>query len=158
DVLDSTLGISPLSFNGATMRGFHWVSAPSSRFHGLEVFAGQARPSLSLFDMNQGRVLGIIVPVAQGERWRVRAGMFAVSPGSERHLGNGGSGGTIWHLDGRYALTKQIAAEGEVAYAEGGLSWRARLDVQNSRLSATGEVSRLDRRSPLISIGVQPGG
>jgi hypothetical protein len=155
DILDSNLNISPLSFNGSTMRGFHMVSTAASPLQGIEIFAGQARPSLSLFDMNQGRVLGIVAPVVQGNSWRVRAGMFVASPGAKNKLGKGG---TVWHLDGRYAPTKDIALEGEAAYANGGLSWRARVDFKRGPLTGSGEIVRFDRGSPLISIGAQAGG
>lgn len=155
DVLDSNLSVSPLSFNGSMMRGIHVVSTATSPLRGIEVFAGQARPSLSLFDMNQGRVLGLVVPVAQGEFWRVRAGMFVASPGQNKQLSKGGA---VWHLDGRYTPHKDIAAEGEVAYANGALSWRARLDISHGPLTGHGEIIRFDRGSPLVSIGAQSGG
>lgn len=155
DILDSNLSVSPLSFNGSTMRGFHLISTSASPLQGIEIFAGQARPSLSLFDLNQGRVLGIVAPVAQGKSWRVRVGMFVASPGPGNKLGKGG---TVWHLDGRYAPTKDITVEGEVAYATGRLSWRARLDFKRGPLTGYGEIVRFDRRSPLISIGAQTGG
>jgi hypothetical protein len=155
DVLDSNLDVSPLSFNGSTMRGFHISSTPASPLRGVEIFVGQARPSFSLFDRDQGRVMGVVVPVAQGDLWRVRTGVFVASPGSENRLGKGG---TVWHLDGRYAPTKHIAAEGEVAYSSGGLSWRARMDFNRGPLAGSGEVVRFDRGSPLASIGAQAGG
>ena len=155
DILDSQISVSPLSFNGYTMRGFHLVSTRGSRLVGMEFFAGLARPSLSLFDMNQGRLTGVVLPVAQGETWQVRAGIFSVSPQQNNKLGNGG---TVWHLDGRYAPSKMVAAEGEVAFANGGLSWRGRLDLQTRTLIAYGEILKLDRRSPLVSIGAQGGG
>jgi hypothetical protein len=155
DILDSQINVSPLSFNGYTMRGFHVVSTRASRLRGMEIFAGLARPSLLFFDQNQGRVMGVVMPLAQGEFWRVRAGMFSVSPAQNNKLGRGG---TVWHLDGRYAPSKNLAAEGEVAYANAGLSWRARLDLQTKTLSASGEILRFDRGSPLVSIGAQGGG
>jgi hypothetical protein len=155
DILDSQINVSPLSFNGYTMRGFHLVSTPGSPLRGTEFFSGLARPSLSLFDMNQGRLTGVVLPIAQGEFWQVRAGIFSVSPQQNNKLG---SGGTVWHLDGRYAPSKMLAAEGEVAYANGGLSWRGRLDLQSRTFIAYAEILRLDRRSPLVSIGAQGGG
>lgn len=155
DILDSQINISPLSFDGYTMRGFHLVSAPTSRLRGIEFFAGLARPSLSLFDNNQGRVAGVVVPVAHGESWQVRAAFFKVSPQGDNRLG---SGGLVAQVNGRYAPSKNIAAEGELAYANGGLSWRARLDLQRGPINASGEIVRFDRRSPLVSIGAQSGG
>ena len=94
DVLDSQINITPLSFSGYVMRGFHLVSTPTSRFRGIEIFAGLARPSVSMFDMNQGRVMGAIVPIAKGEFWRVRAGMFSVYAGENNRL----EGRTVWNL------------------------------------------------------------
>lgn len=154
DILDSQVNISPLSFNNFTMRGFHLVSTEGSRLRGAELFAGLARPSLSLLDDSQGSLAGVILPVAQGETWRVRTGFMAVIPQSSNKLG---SGGTIWQVDGRYAPGKNITADGEAAYANGGLSWRARLDLRRGPFNAYGEIIRLDRRSPLISISAQPG-
>lgn len=159
DILDSQVNVSPLSFQGYMMRGLHIASANNSPLRGAEIFVGLARPSLSLFDLNRGRVLGIIKPLAQGKLWRVRAGVFSVSPGAEKDLdGKLSRGGTVWHLDGRYAPNSRLAAEAEVAYAKGGLSWRARLDLQLKNLAATGEILRFDRRSPLVSVGAQAGG
>jgi hypothetical protein len=155
DILDSQIIISPLSFNGYAMRGFHLVSTPSSQLRGMEFFAGLARPSLSFFDMNQGSLVGLVLPVAQGRFWRVRVGLFTVSPGQNNKLS---SGGTVGQIDARYEPTKNIMAEGELAYANGGLSWRARLDLRRGPINAYGEILRFDRRSPLISIGAQGGG
>jgi hypothetical protein len=155
DVLDSNVNISPLTFSGSQIRGFHFVSTLASRYKGTEFFAGQARPSNSLFDVNHGRVMGLVVPVAQGEFWRVRAGLLVTSPGKDTKLGHGG---TVWHLDGRYAPSEKLVADGEVAYANGGLSWRARVDLVRGPFTVYGELMRLDRRSPLISVGVQGGG
>jgi hypothetical protein len=155
DILDSQVNVSPLSFNGFTMRGLHVVSAANSPLRGVEFFAGFARPSQSLFEMNQGRLLGIVAPLAHGEFWRVRAGIFYAAPGQNNRLGNGG---TVWQLDGNYAPSKNFVSEGEVAYGNGGLSWRARLDLQSKHVIGFGEILRLDRRSPLVSIGAQAGG
>src|ERR1044071_6647979 len=154
DILDSQVNISPLSLNNFTMRGFHLVSTRGSRLRGVELFAGIARPSLSLLDDSHGWVAGLVLPLAQGETWRVRAGVMAVSP----QRGNGvGNGGTIWHIDGSYAPSGNIKVEGEAAYANGGLSWRARLDLRRGPFRAYGEIVRLDGRSPLVSICAQPG-
>jgi hypothetical protein len=155
DILDSQISISPLSFNGYTMRGLHLVSAPTSPLHGIEFFAGLARPSLSLFDNNQGRVAGVVVPLAHGESWQLSAAFFSVSPQKDNKLG---SGGMVAQINGRYAPGNIIATEGELAYANGGFSWRARLDLKRGPIKASGEIIRFDRRSPLISIGAQSGG
>jgi SdrD B-like domain/Pilus formation protein N terminal region len=155
DILDSQINISLLSFNGYTMRGLHVVSTSISPLRGVEFFAGFARPSQSLFEINQGRMLGMMVPVARGESWRVRAGVFYLSPGKNNNLG---SGGTVWQMVGRYAPNKNVATEGEVAYASRGLSWRGRLDLQSKHMIGFGEILRFDRRSPLVSIGAQGGG
>jgi hypothetical protein len=155
DILDSQINISPLSFNNYTMRGLHLVSAPTSRLHGIEFFAGLARPSLSLFDNNQGRVAGVVLPVAHGENWQVRTALFYVSPQEDNKLGRGGM---VAQVNARYAPSKNIAAEGELAYANGGVSWRTRLDLQRGPINATGEIVRFDSRSPLVTIGGQSGG
>lgn len=155
DLLDSEINLSSVSFNNYAMRGFHLVSSPDSQLRGVELFAGVARPALSFFDQNQGRLLGALVPVARSDKWQVRLGFFNVSPQQDNRLGRGG---TVWQLIGRYAANRNITAEGEAAYANGGLSWRARFDLISRPFNAYGEIFRLDRRSPLISIGVQPGG
>jgi len=155
DILDSQINVSLLSFNNYTMRGFHVVSAKTSALRGAELFAGQARPSLSLFEMNQGRVMGIVLPVAGGEFWSVRAGVFAVSPQQNNALA---SGGTVWQVNARYSPSNDTAAEGELAYANGGVSWRTKIDLRRGPVDAHAEILRFDRRSPLISVGAQAGG
>jgi SdrD B-like domain/Pilus formation protein N terminal region len=155
DILDSQINISPNSFNGYIMRGFHQTSTASSALRGTEFFAGIARPSLSFLDQNEGRVMGVLVPLTQGPSGRVRAGVFTVWPDRNNKLGNGG---TVFHVDARYAPSANLVTQGEVAYAKGGLSWRARLDLIHGPLTAYGEIARLNRNSPLISIGAQAGG
>ena len=155
DLLDSEINLSSVSFNNYAMRGFHMVSSPDSQLRGVELFAGVARPALSLFDKNQGRLLGAVLPVTRSDNWQVRIGFFNISPQQANRLGRGG---TVLQLIGRYAANKNITAEGEAAYANGGLSWRARFDLISKPFNAYGEIFRLDRRSPLISIGAQPGG
>ena len=155
DLLDSEINLSSVSFNNYAMRGFHMVSSPDSQLRGVELFAGVARPALSFFDQNRGRLMGVLVPVTRSDKWQVRIGVFNVSPQQDNRLGRGG---TVLQLIGRYAANKNITAEGEAAYANGGLSWRARFDLISRPFNAYGEIFRLDRRSPLISIGAQPGG
>jgi hypothetical protein len=155
DLLDSQINISPLSFENYAMRGFHFLSTPNSRLRGLEVFAGQAHPSLFLFDKEQGRLAGLQWPVAQGRSGRVRIGFVTVAPQQSK---NWGTGGTIWQIDAQYIAHENIEAEGEAAYAHGRLSWRTRVELRYGIVSLAGEIVRLDRRSPLISIGAQPGG
>lgn len=155
DFMDSQLSVSPLSFNNYAMRGLHLVSTPGSRLRGIEVFAGLARPSVSHPDDGRGRLAGVVLPLAQGESWRVRAGVLAVS--TQRDKG-AGAGGAVLQLDGRYAPGRNITAEGEAVYANGGLSWRARLDLRRNTFNASGEIVRSQRSSPLVSIGAQPGG
>lgn len=154
DVLDSQINSSALSFNNYTMRGVHVVSTPNSNLRGAEFFAGLARPSLSFFDNEQGRLAGAIAPVMQTKSWRVRAGIFTVLPKQDNKIG---SGGTVLHVSGTYALNKTVYAEGEADYSNGGISWRGRLDVQRKTFKAFGEILRLDKNSPFISIGAQPG-
>ena len=45
-----------------------------------------------------------------------------------------------------------------MAYANGGLSWRARLEIKLKEIGASGEIFRFDKDSPLNSIGAQTGG
>jgi SdrD B-like domain len=155
DLLDGELNLSPLTFDGYTMRGVHLSSTAGSRLRGLEFFAGLARPSLTLFDNHEGYVGGATLPVARGASWRVRAGMFAMT---SRREGINHAGGVVWHADGRYAPDERTRAEGELAFANGALSWRARLDLQRGPYIISGESLRLDRRSPLVQVGAQSGG
>lgn len=154
DLLDSELIVSPLSFNGYTMRGLHVLSAPDSRWRGVELFAGLARPSLTLLQ-NSGYLGGVILPVAGDKNWRLRAGVLAVA---SQHNSFGSKNGLVWQAISRYQPNDRTSADGEVAYAEGGLSWRVRLDLRRGPFTVNGETLRLDGRSPLVSIGAQAGG
>ncbi len=154
DLLDSQINLSTLSFNNYALRGFHLVSAPASQLHGAEFFAGLARPALSFFDKNEGRLMGAVLPIAQGHSWQLRGGVFLISPRQDNTLGGRG---IVWQVNGRYALHKNILVEGEVAYADGGFSGRARVDLISKSFNGYGEILRFDQRSPLISIGAQPG-
>lgn len=155
DLLDSVLDISRLGFSGYSLRGLHFVSTAKSRWRGLELFAGHARPQLTLFNQGEGRLAGAVLPIAQGGSWRIRTGVFLIMP--HRELA-GQPGGLVWHGDARYAPDERTTIEGEVAYANGGVSWRTRLDLRRGPFSFQGEMSRLDRRSPMIAIGAQSGG
>jgi hypothetical protein len=155
DLLDSELNVSPLSLTGYTMRGLHLVSTPDSRLRGAEFFAGLARPSFSLFKSNTGLIGGMIVPVARGDSWRLRAGVLAIA--SRGYSPSPGQGGFVWHADARYAPDDNTSAEADLDYANGSLSWRARLDARRGAFTIYGEALRLDRRSPLIGIGAQSG-
>ncbi|MBV9958477.1 MAG: pilus assembly protein N-terminal domain-containing protein, partial [Acidobacteria bacterium] len=156
DLLDSELDISQLSFNGYSLRGLHLVSTTDSRLRGLEVFAGMARPPLKLFGGQSGRVFGALVPlVSEKNGFRVRGGFFVASSGARQAAGRGGM---VWQADARYMPNEDTKAEAEVNYAEGGLSWRGALALRRGAFNFTGEAARLDRGSPLIGIGAQPGG
>jgi hypothetical protein len=161
DFLDSELRVSPLSFNNFAMRGFRLVTTPKSSLNndpskkGIEIFAGLARPSLTLYDNESGKFAGAMLPVASGETWQVRAGFIAIIPRKNNRYGRGG---TIFQSIGSYTPNKNFSADGEIAYANGGLSLRARLDLKFKQFGATGEIIRFDRDSPLNSIGAQPGG
>ncbi len=161
DFLDSQLKISSLSFNNFPMRGFHLVKASKSLSNsdtpakGVEIFAGLARPSLAFYDDTQGKIVGAIVPIAGSETWQVRSGFITVSPQKNNRVGRGG---TVLEFFGAYVPNKKFSAEGEIAYANGGLSWRARLDLKLRKYGAFGEITRFDKDSPLNSIGAQTGG
>ncbi|MBV9211725.1 MAG: hypothetical protein JOZ52_13885, partial [Acidobacteria bacterium] len=156
DLLDSDLDISQLSFNGYALRGLHLVSTSESRLRGLEVFAGMARPPLKLFGGQSGRVFGALVPLlAKKNGLSVRAGFFVASAG-ENQLS--GESGMVWQADARYRPNDDTKAEAEVNFAEGGLSWRAALALRRGAFNFTGEAARLDRHSPLVGVGAQPGG
>lgn len=154
DVMDSPLNLSALSFNNYTMRGFHLASAPESRLGGIELFAGLARPSVSLFDKDGGRVVGVFSPTLKKHSFSFRAGVFNIAP----EKNNRSEGGTIWQLSGAFAPTEAVTIEAEAAFAAGDLSWRARMDFRQKAYGVFGEITRFSPRSPLISIGAQPGG
>jgi len=156
DLLDSELDISRLSFAGYTLRGLHLNSTRASRWRGLELFAGTARRSLTLFDRGEGRMAGAALPLAEGQTWRVRAGAFFIS---QHRTSVVHESGAVMQIDARYfAPNEKTKAEAEAAYSNGALSWRARLDLRRGAFTFYGETSRLDRRSPFISIGAQSGG
>jgi hypothetical protein len=152
DALDSELDVSRLSFVNYTMRGAHFVSTPGSRWRGAELFAGAARPQPSFFNEGEGLLAGAFVPVLQDSGLRVRAGAFFISP---RRRESARKGGLVFQTEARYAPNAKTNAEAEAAYANGGLSWRTRLDLQLAALDFHGELFRLDPRSPLVGIGAQ---
>lgn len=161
DVLDSELEISPLGFSGYTLRGLHFVSTPESRWRGIEIFAGNARPQLTLFSKGEGRLAGAIVPLIGSKSLRIRSGIFFVAPSQNLVQLNGlnkAKSGLVVQTDVRYAPDDKTNAEGEMAYGNGGLSWRARLDLRHGAFNFNGDVSHLDSRSPMIAIGAQAGG
>jgi hypothetical protein len=155
DLLDSELNVSRLGFHNYTVRGPHLVLKSDSRWKGLEIFAGRARPQISLFNEGEGLLAGGLVPVAQSESWRLRVGAFFISPRGEQ---GGPDGGMVWHTDARYAPDEKTTAEAEIAYARGRVSWRAHLDLRRGPFNVNGEFFRLDPQSPLVGIGAQSGG
>jgi hypothetical protein len=159
DILDSALEISQLGFSGYLVRGPHFVSTRDSQWRGLELFAGNASPQLTLFNQGEGRIAGAIMPLTQSKSLRVRAGFFFVAA----HPRFGGPdnaashGGMVLHTDARYIPDERTNVEGEAAYANGGLSWRGKLDLRRGAFNFLGELSSLDRRSPMTAIGAQSG-
>lgn len=157
DVLDSTLEVSPLSISGYTMRGPHLVAAPGSALAGLDIFAGLASPVFGSFGAGQGRVVGALVPVAHTDAWRLRAGAIAISP-SERNPASLRTGGTILQMDALFTPSKDTRFFGELEYSNGGISGGAQLNLHRTAYDLSAGFSRLDRRSPLTSIGAQGAG
>jgi len=162
DILDSQVNLSTSSLNNYTMRGFHLSDVPKASVNGalekkgFEVFAGFSRPSFSLFDGSGGKLAGVIVPVASGETWQVRGGGIAVSPDNNFH--RSADGGVIGEVLAAFAPTRNISADGEIAFSRGDVSGRARVDLKFDRFGGTAEVTRSATSSPLNSIGAQPGG
>jgi len=160
DLLDSTLDFSQLGFSGYLLRGPHFVSTRDSRWRGLELFAGDASPRLTLFDHGQGRIAGALMPVLQTKSLRIRTGFFFISPSRVlTTLANATvpGGGFVLHSDVRYTPDDRTNVEGEAAYSNGGLSWRGKLDLRRGAFNFLGELSTLDRRSPMTAIGAQSG-
>jgi len=155
EVLDSEVNLSPLSLNGYTIRGFHLTTKNSSILHGAEFFAGLARPSLSLLDSGGGKVLGGTFSVKTTKHLNIRAGAVMVTPALESR---GASGGVSSIVTADYSLNEETSAGGEVAYGNGGMSWRGRFAMHQGPLFFSGEASQLDSKSPFISVGGQGGG
>jgi hypothetical protein len=155
NILDSQLDISPLSFYGYTLRGLHLASDKGSLLEGLEIFGGIARPSPLSFIGSEGYVVGAIAPIARGSSWRLRAGVSVIAP---RRQVAGEGGGGVWQADARYAPDEHTKVEGEAAYDNNEISWRARLDIRRGPVSISGEALRLDAGTPFVGIGAQPGG
>lgn len=155
EVLDSELNLSPLSFNGYTIRGFHLTSTNNSIFRGGELFAGLARPSLSLLDPGGGRVVGGMFPLKSSKSLSIRAGAMMVSPSAQPHAV---SGGIVSMVNAEYTSGEDTSAGGEVAYGKGGLSWRGRVAIHRGPFNFSSEASQLDSQSPVISVGAQGGG
>ncbi len=161
DLLDSELNVSPLSLNGYTMRGPHLAASEASRLRGLELFAGVARPALTLFNNSEGYLGGAVLPLSSGPKWRVRAGVLVVAPrrqGNQAARAGEAEGGLVWHADGRFAPDARTTVEGEAGYARDGFSWRARTELRRGDFNFYAEALRLDRRSPLVALGAQAGG
>ena len=161
DFLDSQVKISPLSLNNYRIRGFHLVTTPKAasaanfKREGIEVFSGFAQPSLAFYDEKQGKIAGAMLPVAAGKSWQARAGFIIVEPQKNSRYNRGG---TVLQANATYAPNKKISAYGETAFANGGLSWGARLDLKLKQFGAFGEIVRFDKDSPLNGVGAQSGG
>jgi hypothetical protein len=160
DLLDSPLEISQLGLRGFLLRGPHFVSTRESRWRGLELFAGNASPQLTFLNQGQGRVAGAIIPIIQSKSLRVRSGFSFIAPSLklDSPANAASQGGMVLQTDVRYTPDVRTTVEGETAYANGGLSWRAKLDLLRGAFNFSGELSSLDRHSPMIAIGAQSGG
>lgn len=161
DILDSQIQLSPQSLNNFSMRGFHLVKKTKNTLkdekatNGLEIFAGQARPSINFFDNQRGFVAGVIVPVIQTNTVNLRTGLISISPPKNNRVGKGG---TILQINGSASPSKNLRVEGEVSFANSKFSWRAKLDFKLRNFGASGEIMRLSDNSPFVSIGAQPTG
>jgi hypothetical protein len=155
DLLDSELYLSPLSLNGYTIRGFHLTSQSDSMFRGAEIFAGLARPSISLLDSAGGRVMGGMYPLKNSKQLTIRAGGMMVTPSEQNHSMSGGLSSLFTVA---YTPDEDTTAEGEVAYSQRAVSWRGRFAIQRGPINFLTEVSDLNGQSPFISIGGQGGG
>lgn len=162
DFLDSQVRVSPVSFDGFEMRGFHLAAKPKisknsgSPRRGIEVFAGFARPAYALDDVDKGqKLIGAMIPIASSDSLRIRAGFIHVSApkNSQTKLG-----GTVLRLDASYAPNKIFSADGETSLAGGAVSWAARLNLRLKQFGAFGEVSRFDKNSPLATLSHVSGG
>lgn len=151
EVLDNELNISPLTFSGYTIRGLHLTTTRNSILRGSEFFAGLARPSISLLNLGGGRIIGGVVPLASGHGWTIRGGAMAVSsPGS-----NDGRGGPLFLVDANYRQGENAVIQGELSYGGSAISWRGAAVIQRGAFNVSGEVSKLDNRSPVVALGAQ---
>jgi len=159
DLLDSQLDISQMGLTGYALRGLHLTSTRESRLHGLEIFAGTARPQVSFFKRGEGRIAGAIAPIVQSKTLRIRAAALLIAPNHPLVSGERSPvGSPVVQTDLRYVPNDKTNLEAEVAHTRGGLSWRAKLDLHRGPFSVYGELARLDETSPLIVIGAQSGG
>src|SRR4029079_11415118 len=90
----------------------------------------------------------------------VRTGLFFISP--VRVLASAGNalvpgGGFVLLTDVRYTPDDRTNVEGEAAYSNRGISWRGKLDLRRGAFNFLGELSALDRHSPMTAIGAQSG-
>lgn len=163
DLLDSQLDISQMGLTGYALRGLHLTATRESRLHGLEIFAGTARPQVSFFNRGEGRIAGAIVPIVQSKTLRIRAAALLIAPnhplaGSVNSHRSSPAGSPVVQTDLRYVPNERTNIEAEVAHSKGGLSWRTKLDLHRGPFNVYGELARLDETSPLIVIGAQSGG
>lgn len=161
DLLESQVNISPLSLNNFTVRGVHVVSRPTVASggnlerKGVDVYAGFARPAYGFFDQNGGTIVGAMIPVLNSDNFQARTGLTTISPDrNSRHT----RGGTILQADAAFAPSKEISADAEVAFSNGDVSWRGRVDLKYEKYGAYAEATHFSRSSPFNSINAQPGG
>ena len=161
DFLDSQVRISPVISNSFEMRGFHLTSTPKLSKNpdllrkGIEIFAGQARPTSVFYDKTRAKLFGAMIPVASGDSWQARAGFISVIAPKDNQFGRGG---TAFQLNASYAPNKRFSADGDISYANGSLSWGARLNFRLKKFGALTEFSRVDKNSALGSLYALAGG
>jgi len=161
DFLDSQVRVSPVSSNSFEMRGFHYSEKPKTSKNpdsprkGIEVFTGLARPTSVFYDKTRAKLFGAMLPAASGDSWQVRAGFVSVTASENNQSGHGG---TALLLNGSYAPNKKFSADGDMGFANGSLSWGARLNLKLKKFGAFGEFSRVDKNSPLSNLNALSGG
>jgi hypothetical protein len=93
--------------------------------------------------------------LAEENGWRVRAGFILATPRGARTASRSGM---VWQADALYNPDDDTKAEAEMNFANGAISWRTGLSLRRGAFNFTGEASHMDRHSPLIGVGAQPGG
>lgn len=151
EILDNEITVSPLTFSGYTIRGLHVTTARNSILRGSEFFAGLARPSISLLNLGGGRIIGGVVPLTSARGWTIRAGAMAVNSSGS----NDGHGGPIFLVDANYRHAENTLIQGELSYGGNAISWRGAAVIQRGPFNFSGEVAKLDNRSPVIAVGAQ---
>jgi hypothetical protein len=156
DLLDSEIAVSPLSFNSFSIRGVHLMSSENSKIRGIEVFAGTTRPLLKFFEPSENRIFGIIVPLKNRPRLKVKTAAYFVR--ANRQMLNKTDGGEVFQVLTEYLPNKKLSLEGEIQFANRKISWRGNFKGKFDKFEVFAEAEHLAANSPLVGIQAQVAG